>query len=163
MDTYFQNMLHVSDMVAVIENVSSLTINFSLIPEILGGAYVELKEPDRWLNIDCPSTEEGCYLRCLEKFGIMLPQETLHTIRTELKIGHFVSSRQIEGMLKYIGTPLQVIIHNCKKDGTFANTHDSTKIPKIKPKDCATMHLGHIHNHFLNLCTTRTSRIEGTS
>ena len=109
---------------------------------------MELKEPDRWLNIDCPSTEEGCYLRCLEKFGIMLPQETLHTIRTELKIGHFVSSRQIEGMLKYIGTPLQVIIHNCKKDGTFANTHDSTKIPKIKPKDCATMHLGHIHNHF---------------
>ena len=43
MDTYFQNMLHVSDMVAVIENVSSLTINFRLIPEILGGALCGIK------------------------------------------------------------------------------------------------------------------------
>ena len=146
LDTYFQNMLHVSDMVAVIENFSSLTIQYRLIP-IAGSGFVEMKNAD-WSNFYCPETEENCFFMCLDYFGIKLSRETIHNIRTKLHIGSYVTVKQIEKILTYINTPLQVIINNLKKDGTFANIHDITLIPKVKPENCSTMHLGHIHNHY---------------
>ena len=57
--TYFQGMLHRIDMVAVVENISSLTIAFSEVP-IDGGSFVILKNPDKFPNIYCPETEADC-------------------------------------------------------------------------------------------------------
>ena len=44
-DTYFQGILGKSDLVAVVENISSLTIHFRVVP-IAGGNFGVLKNPE---------------------------------------------------------------------------------------------------------------------
>ena len=142
-------------MYAEIENISLLRINFKLVP-IDGSGFVIIKKPEKHTGVFSPNSEEDCFFLCLDEAKLSFREGiTLHQIKQEEKIGSFVSIKKISKVITYLNTPIQVVFHNVKKDGTFPTyTNECSRIPLKYNGFRIQIHIGQIHVQYFLITDT---------